>query len=106
MSFQPRFKMYIKPTCPFCIEARRIIVEELQMGVMSEDVTDDKLLRERLKQETGVNTVPLIYFGDQFIGGCTDLRAAIDSGEMEKYILREENTYLKNEISFLRRSIG
>ena len=70
------FKMYVKSDCPYCD-----------------------------KDTGGHDTVPAIYIGDQFIGGCDDLCELVESREIEKKILIEENCILREEIMRLRRGL-
>ncbi len=102
---KPYFRMYIKPGCPFCEKAKDLILNNLNLTVSIEDVTDRNTLRNELIEETGIKTVPIIYLGQTLIGGCSDLEEAISSGKMEVLLLKEEIRLLKNEISFLRRRV-
>ena len=58
-------------TCPFGLRAKQLLEDN---GF----VIDDRLLRSRkevdaFKQEQGVETTPLIFIGDERIGGSDDL---------------------------------
>ena len=98
------FKMYIKESCPFCVKARDFIVNDLQASLQTIDVTDRPHLRESVKDETGHKTVPAVFLGQEFIGGCDDLLeyASSDMGLIR--ILREEINVLRNEVGQLKRS--
>jgi len=102
---EPQFKMYAKPTCPFCEKAKDLILNNLKLSVSIEDVTDRPTLRNELIGETGIKTVPIIYLGDKLIGGCSDLEESILNGRMEVFLLKEEIRLLKQEITSLRTSI-
>lgn len=39
-------------------------------------------LRDKLAEETGQRTVPMIYIGDEFIGGSSDLVKLHENGEL------------------------
>ena len=99
------FKMYVKTGCPFCEKAREIILKDLKSGLHLVDVTHQPDLRQMVIAETGQKTVPAIYIGDEFIGGCDDLVALIQSGDIKMKILIEENCILREEILRLRRSL-
>jgi glutaredoxin 3 len=68
---QLKFKIYTKDSCDFCIRAKHtldtmdLIFEEVRL----EEHPDEKA---RLKAE-GFKTVPQIYYGDDHIGGYTEL---------------------------------
>ncbi len=102
---EPTFKMYVKSGCPFCEEARKIILTDLQASLHLIDVTRQPDLREMIIHNTGQKTVPAIYLGGEFIGGCDDLKALVESDEIRMKILVEENRALKEENERLRRSL-
>ena len=99
------FKMYVKTGCPFCEKAREIILKDLKCSLHLVDVTDRPDLREMIINNTGQSTVPVIYIGEEFIGGCDDLIEAADTPELKMKILVEENCVLREEIMKLRRSL-
>jgi glutaredoxin 3 len=73
-------KMYTTAVCPYCIQAKRLL---LAKGVAKiEEVRVDALPQERMKmmEITGRRTVPQIFIGDTHVGGCDDLMALDASG--------------------------
>ena len=99
------FRMYVKTGCPFCEKAREIILKDLRCSLHLVDVTDQPDLREMIINNTGQSTVPVIYIGEEFIGGCDDLVEMANSPELKMKILIEENCALREEIMKLRRSL-
>lgn len=99
------FKMYVKTGCPFCEKARGIILKDLKCSLHLVDVTDQPDLREMITNNTGQKTVPAIYIGDEFIGGCDDLVKIANSPELKMKILIEENCALREELLKLKRSL-
>jgi len=99
------FKMYVKTGCPFCEKAREIILKDLKCSLHLVDVTNQPDLREMIINNTGQKTVPAIYIGEEFVGGCDDLVKAVDTPELKMKILIEENCALREEILRLRRSL-
>jgi glutaredoxin 3 len=76
-----KITVYTTSYCPYCIQAKRILN---QHGLVFEEVGLDGKdeLRQKLSLENnGYRTVPMIFFGDTFIGGYTELRDLIDSGK-------------------------
>lgn len=65
--------VYTTDYCPYCTSAKRLLSERgLAFKVV--DVTHNPTLRQKLSQENnGYRTVPMIFFGENFIGGYTDL---------------------------------
>ena len=71
-------KIYTTAFCPYCVQAKRILVSK---GVESiEEIRVDNLPQERVKmmEITGRRTVPQIFIGSTHVGGCDDL-VALDS---------------------------
>ena len=99
------FTMYIKNECPYCERACEVIVNEEKASLHVINITKDPHPRELIIEDTGHKTLPAIFIGDEFIGGCDDLCALQESGELEKMILKEENGILKDEVLRLRRSL-
>ena len=97
--------MYVKTGCPYCDKARDLILNNLKSGLYLIDITNQPDLREMVIRETGQKTVPAIYIGDEFIGGCDDLINLVETGEIKMKILVEENCILREEILRLRRSL-
>ena len=99
------FKMYIKTGCPYCDKARDIILNNLNCSLHLIEVTHQPDLRELIIADTGQKTVPAIFLGSEFIGGCDDLINLVETGEIKMKILTEENRILKEEVKSLRRSL-
>lgn len=47
------------------------------------DLSDDDQTREKLREQTGWMTVPMIFIGEKFIGGADELFALESSGELD-----------------------
>ena len=76
-------KMYTTAVCPYCIRAKQILKAR---GVdQIDEVRVDLLPDERMKmmEATGRRTVPQIFIGDTYIGGCDDLQALDSRGGLE-----------------------
>ena len=102
---RPVFKVYVKTGCPYCDKARDFILKEVKTSMHLIDITEQKDLHELIIADTGQKTVPAIFLGSEFIGGCDDLLELHEKGNLEAMILKEENEILKSEIMRLRRSI-
>jgi glutaredoxin 3 len=75
--------IYTTTFCGYCTRAKSILARE---GVpFSEvDVSDDDDKRRWLVQTTGQRTVPQIFFGDESIGGCSDLEKIVRNGQLKE----------------------
>jgi glutaredoxin 3 len=72
--------MYTTAVCPYCVQAKRIL---LSKGVESiDEIRVDNLPQERVKmmEITGRRTVPQIFIGNTHVGGCDDLVALDNQG--------------------------
>ena len=80
-------RVYSKPTCPHCSQAIDILCE-LQVNLEIFDVTDDPELRQKISESVGnFPTVPMIFLGDQFVGGCDDLRNKLQNpGQLRTWL--------------------
>jgi len=96
------FKMYIKEGCPFCDKARDYITKDLRVSLHTIDVTKRPHIHEMVMEETGQKTVPAVFLGNKFIGGCDDLLKFGSTLEGSVKILREEVSILSEELQKLR----
>lgn len=78
-----KVKIYTWAFCPFCVEAKNILKKK---NIDFEEIVIDgkKEVLERLKEKTDCGTVPQIFVGESFIGGCDDLKALIEKGDFKE----------------------
>jgi glutaredoxin 3 len=76
----PEVKIYTKDPCPFCVRAINLL-NELNVPFEEIDLTNREDEIQRIKNETGWRTVPIIMVDGQLIGGYTDLKALVDEGK-------------------------
>lgn len=74
--------MYKKNPCPYCDRAEALFKEK---GVSYEkiDLTNDLDKLNRIKEETGWKTVPIIMIDGKLIGGYSDMKALDDEGKLD-----------------------
>lgn len=77
--------MYSKDYCPYCDRARSFF-ENRQIDFTEIDLSGREDEIQRIKNETGWRTVPIILINDQLIGGYTDLKALDATGELERLL--------------------
>lgn len=77
--------MYATGWCPYCDQARRLMTEK-GLAFKEIDVDEDAKLREEMIARSGRRTVPQIFIGAKHIGGCDELVALEDSGELDPLI--------------------
>ena len=75
--------IYTATYCPHCQRAKNLLKSK-NISYQEIDLTEDPAKREELQAKTGWMTVPMIFIGDEFIGGCDDLYALDDKGELAR----------------------
>ena len=73
--------VYTTDSCPHCTRAKHLLK---QKGIAFKEVniTNDSETRDKLEQKTGWMTLPMIFIGEEFIGGADDLYALEESGKL------------------------
>jgi glutaredoxin 3 len=71
--------VYTFEICPFCVQAK-LMLQSLNVEFKEIELSRDELAD--FSEKTGMSTVPQIFFGDELIGGFTDLAALVQSGEV------------------------
>jgi glutaredoxin 3 len=74
--------IYTTQYCPHCRRAKALL-ERKKIPFREVDLTSDQAKRDELEKKTGWMTVPMIYAGEEFIGGADDLYALDVSGQLE-----------------------
>jgi glutaredoxin 3 len=79
--------MYSKDPCPYCVNAKRFFTNR---GIAFEeiDLTGQQAEIDRIKRETGWQTVPIILINGELIGGYNDLKALDEEGKLEALLAR------------------
>ena len=75
-------RIYTSGFCPFCFAAKRLLSS---LGADFEEIALDERpeLRQRLSEENnGFKTVPMIFVGDEFLGGFQEVLALHSRGEL------------------------
>jgi len=77
--------MYATRHCPYCVAARQLLAAE---GIAYRDIAVDGRpdLRDDLRQRSGQGTVPQIWFGEQHIGGYSELSALQQRGKLSGFL--------------------
>jgi len=78
----PNIKIYTTPICPYCARAKALL--NGKGATFDEvDVYMDAASRKEMMQRSGRRTVPQIFIGERHIGGCDDLVALDEAGELD-----------------------
>ena len=74
--------IYTTAVCPYCVRAKQLLqkrgVTQLHEVRVDKNPAEKALMMER----TGRRTVPQIYIGHKHIGGCEDLMALDQAGDL------------------------
>ena len=79
------------PQCGFSAQVVRIL-DALLPSYETVDVLDSPELRDGIKEFSQWPTVPQLYVGGQFIGGCDIVREMNASGELQNIIGADHGT--------------
>ncbi|MBN8827458.1 MAG: glutaredoxin 3 [Sphingobacteriia bacterium] len=79
--------IYTKDYCPYCVKAMQLLKMKNVSNIQEIDITNDTNLQEEmLAKANGRRTVPQIFIGDTHVGGCDDLYALNEKGELDKLL--------------------
>lgn len=74
--------MYTTQVCPYCVSAKRLLTQK-GLKYKEVDLSREPDLRSKLAEENGgYRTVPMIFIGEEFIGGYADLAALDQTGQL------------------------
>ena len=78
-----KVEIYYWTTCPFCTKARALL-DSKNVEYTGYDITGDEQARDKMTERTGgPRSVPQIFINDNHVGGCDDLHALEDKGELD-----------------------
>lgn len=82
---QPQVTIYVTDWCPYCSRAKDLLTRK--SVVFNEiNVDDEPKFREEMMARSKRRTVPQIFIGERHVGGCDDLFALEESGELDRLI--------------------
>ena len=79
--------VYKSRFCGYCTAAIRFLQNEKNQTVEVIDLSNNHEKRMELVRQTGHRTVPLIFIGEQFIGGYDDMIALDRKGELDPMLV-------------------
>ena len=75
--------IYTKPYCPYCAAALELL-DKKGVDYQELDISGKPDLRAQMIQRSGGRmTVPQIFVGDRHLGGCDDIYALDQRGELD-----------------------
>ncbi len=73
--------LYTKDYCPYCVKAKTLL-SSLGATFEEVDVTHDQDTLMRIMEISRMRTVPQIFFGEECLGGYSDIAALHEKGEL------------------------
>jgi glutaredoxin 3 len=74
--------MYSTGYCPYCVRAKMLLKQKnVEFTDIRVDVESDR--RDEMVQRSGRTSVPQIFINDFHVGGCDDLFALEQAGELD-----------------------
>jgi glutaredoxin 3 len=81
----PPVTVYVTDWCPYCRRAKNLLTSK-GLTLTEINVEDQLKFREEMIARSGRRTVPQIFIGEKHVGGCDDLFALEESGELDRLI--------------------
>jgi glutaredoxin 3 len=78
----PNITMYSTAVCPYCVRAERLLRAKGVTEIDKIRVDLDSSKRVEMMERTGRRTVPQIFIGDTYVGGCDELYALEHEGRL------------------------
>jgi glutaredoxin 3 len=76
-------RMYTTQVCPYCQRAKALLKQRGVESIEEIRIDLDAAQRDHMIAITGRRTVPQIFIGPTHVGGCDDLIALDQRGELE-----------------------
>lgn len=83
MTAAPRVLMYLTSSCPYCHAAERLLEAKGVRDIERVRVDLEPARRAEMMQRSGRRTVPQIWIRGRHVGGCNELHALEDAGELD-----------------------
>jgi glutaredoxin 3 len=83
----PKIIMYATSTCPYCINAERLLLTKGVRDLNKILVDAEPQQRTLMMELSGRRTVPQIFINERHIGGFDDLRALDEAGELDALLV-------------------
>lgn len=82
MSAGRRVLMYSTAVCPYCVRAEQLLRARGVSEIEKVRIDLDPASRVEMMERTARRTVPQIYIGDTYVGGCEELIALDQAGKL------------------------
>jgi glutaredoxin 3 len=79
----PSITIYTKSWCPYCSAAKKLLEEKGAAFTEIDIEAKPEKRSDMIQKAGGRSSVPQIFIGDRHVGGCDDLYALDDKGQLE-----------------------
>lgn len=76
-------RMFTTQVCPYCLRAKQLLRQRGVEAIEEIRVDLDPAQRDAMIARTGCRTVPQIFIGETWVGGCDDLIALDQKGGLQ-----------------------
>ena len=84
---KPKILMYATGVCPYCIRAEQLLRRKGIADIEKVRVDLDPVQRDAMIQKSGGRrTVPQIFIGDTYVGGCDELYALERANQLDSLL--------------------
>jgi len=82
-----KIEVYTTQWCPYCVRAKALF-KKLNVEFTESNIETEPEKREEMqKRAPGLSSVPQIFIGSKHIGGCDELYALHQKGELEPLLV-------------------
>lgn len=81
-------RMYTSLVCPYCVRAKALLEKRGATQIDEFRIDLEPAQRERMIALTGRRTVPQIFIGETYVGGCDELIALDQRGGLAPLLAR------------------
>ncbi len=81
-------RIYTTPICPYCVRAKMLLKKK---GAAYEEIDvfmDSEARDEMAAKSNGRRTVPQIFIGETYVGGCDELYDLERAGELDSLLAK------------------
>jgi len=78
--------MYSTGVCPFCVRAEQLLARKGVTEIEKVRVDLQPERRDEMMEKTGRRTVPQIYIGTTYVGGCDELYELERQGKLDSLL--------------------
>ena len=79
-------EVYTTPICPYCLSAKDLLRRKGVAFLEINGAGEPQRRAEMIARANGRTTVPQIFVGDKHVGGCDDLYALEEAGELDRLL--------------------